>query len=162
MKNKSRKRFISCTLAVMVLIMSTLSQGKTVQVNAIESYDIPSMKKEKINNNKYLKQIKSEFKLSDIPKELKEIDSVDALDLYSVTTIKKDNKRIVHIFDSPIKYYDKKKQEIKFIDNSFKESVKNTEENNTYAYENAENDIKIYIPYDSTENVSVEDTEEYH
>lgn len=79
--------------------------------------------------------------------------------MYSITTIEKDNKRTLHIFDNPIKYYDKKNHEVKFINNSFKKSIKKTEHGDTYAYENAENDIKVYIPQKNDEDIAVENAD---
>lgn len=111
MKSTSIKKIISCTLAVMVLITSTFSLGTTLKVNAIDSYEINSIKNKKSKVKKKLKQIKANLKLSDIPVELKEnaeidtatlkgIDSVDGLDLYSITTIEKDNKRTLHMSET--------------------------------------------------------------
>lgn len=170
MKSTSNKKVISCTLAIMVLITSTFSLRTTIEVNAIDSFEVHSVKQEKVNNKKKSKQVKADFKLSDIPEELKEntqidtrqlkgIDSVDGLDLYSLTTIEKDNKRVLHIFDNPIKYYDKKNREVKFINNSFKKSRKMTEQGKTYAYENEANDIKVYIPQNNDENIAVENAD---
>lgn len=170
MKSTSIKKFISCTLAAMVLITSTFSIETTIKAKVIDSFDIYSIKNEKYKAKKKLKPIKADFKLSDIPRELKEnaeidtaklkgIDSVDNLDLYSITTIEKDNKRTLRIFDNPIKYYDKKNHEVKFINNSFKKSEKKTKQGNKYAYENADNDIKVYIPQNNNENVSVENAD---
>ena len=48
MKSTSIKKIISCTLAVMVLITSTFSLGTTLKENAIDSYEINSIKNKKV------------------------------------------------------------------------------------------------------------------
>ncbi len=77
MKSTSNKKVISCTLAIIVLITSTFSLRTTIKVNAIDSFEVHSVKQEKVNNKKKSKQVKADFKLSDIPDDLKENTQID-------------------------------------------------------------------------------------
>lgn len=77
----------------------------------------------------------TKFSIKDVPDELienadvnvnkvKAIDEVDSLDLKSFTTVNSNNTKTVHVYNEPIKYYDKKENCIKFIDSSLKKSEK--------------------------------------
>lgn len=112
--------------------------------------------------------LKTRFKKTDIPQELvedvgidlgaiKDIDETDSLDLYSFTTVKKDNSKTLYIFDSPVKYYDKKENKVRFIDNSLKKSNRQVHKSVTYELENSSNNVKIYVPKKNDESILVED-----
>lgn len=150
---------ISDILIIVILIMNIFSQN-VIKIKATEekngSYD--SIIRQKGINTK--------LQVSDIPKAIKDaiqfnkkkiktLDSVDALDLYSLTTIKENNVRELHIFDNPIKYYDRGKNEVKFIDNTLIKSNEKTEDGRPYAYENNANAIKIYIPKTNNDGICI-------
>lgn len=92
--------------------------------------------------------------------EVKDIDGVDNLDLHSFTTVNKDQSKTLHVFESPVKYYDKEENEIKFIDNDFMQSNEIISGNDSYAYENKDNAIKVYLPENSREYVTIMNQEE--
>lgn len=126
--------------------------------------DIPSKKEQELIKN-------TELNKEDIPEEIlenadvtldeiKDIDETDNLDLNSFTTVNQDNSKTLHIFQSPVKYYDEKQNQIKFIDNTLKSSRKTTSGEKKYAYENKSNNIKTYLPENSREYVSITDTNE--
>lgn len=125
---------------------------------------IPSKKEQELIEN-------TDFSLSDVPEELlenanvkseevKDIDGVDNLDLHSFTTVNKDQSKTLHVFESPVKYYDKEENEIKFIDNDFMQSNEIISGNDSYAYENKDNAIKVYLPENSREYVTIMNQEE--
>ena len=126
--------------------------------------DIPSKKEQELIDN-------TDFSLSDVPEELlenadagsgkaKDIDGVDNLDLHSFTTINNDNSKTLHVFETPVKFYDEEESEVKFIDNGLTRSDENLSKNETYAYENKENAIKVYLPGSSREHVTITNQDE--
>lgn len=108
----------------------------------------------------------TDFSLEDVPDELldstdvdldevTDIDDVDKLDLHSFTTVNEDNTKTLHVFDTPVKYYDEEENEIKFIDNSLERSRETDTNGGEYAFENSENSTKVYLPENSREYVSI-------
>ena len=143
-------------------ISKTLRADGAEQDNPLSG--IPSKKEQELIEN-------TDFSLSDVPEELlenanvnseevKDIDGVDNLDLHSFTTVNKDQSKTLHMFESPVKYYDKEENEIKFIDNDFMQSNEIISGNDSYAYENKDNAIKVYLPENSREYVTIMNQEE--
>ncbi len=157
-KKNLKVKFVSGILIAMILVTNTFSLN-LIKVNATEQSHI--------DNQKIKKKIKTNLHIINMPKELKDnlemdttrikdIDSVDAFDLHSLTTISKDNIRKLYIFDNPIKYYDSENNEVKFIDNTLVKSNEKSKKGEKYAYENSANDIKVYIPKTNKESVCIE------
>lgn len=108
----------------------------------------------------------TDFSIDDVPDELLEsvdldsdevtdIDEVDKLDLHSFTTVNEDSTKTLHVFETPIKYYDETENEVKFIDNSLERSDETDANGEEYAFENTENSTKVYLPENSSEYVSI-------
>ena len=145
---------------IMLLIISMTVTGMERSVYANEKTENNNVTK---NVEEARNLIDPNFTVEDLPDELisnanikkknvKGIDTVDSLDLKSFTTVNSNNTKTVHIYNEPIKFYDKKEKCIKFIDSSLKESEKSK-----YLYENTEGQYKIFIPQKMEDYVLIED-----
>lgn len=171
---KIAKKMLAGIIVCITIISSVNYQGIFFKSSAKENREQlnnESTQKQIFSDSKDISSIKADFEKTDIPDDLleevdidlnkvKDIDDVDNLELSSFTTIKKDNTKTLYIFDAPVKYYDKKHNEVKFIDNSFKKSKKRLNKNETYELENASNSIKLYVPKKNNDSILVENEEQ--
>jgi hypothetical protein len=163
---KALKQSISFILIIVLVTALIPSQAFTqdpddLPTNEIETEE-PNPTPDDAEEDREL--IDEELTVSNIPDELLEatdidvenikgLDDMDSANLYSVTTINEDDSRTLHIFNTPVKYYDKEDDKIKFIDNTLTKSDKKSIKNGTYAFENAANSVKTYLPKTSDEYI---------
>ena len=83
------------------------------------------------------------------------LDTADAANMYSLTTINNQGTRALQIFAGPIKFKDEKSGKIKFIDNTMKISDKKNKNGKKYAFENTENSVKVYLPQVISDGVQI-------
>lgn len=171
---KVAKKILAGTIVCITLISSVNFHITTVEGDAktkIKELSNRLVQNQKNYNSKEADLLKTDFEKTDIPKDLvedvdidlnkvKDLDDIDSLDLHSFTTIRKDNTKTLYIFDAPIKYYDKKDNKVKFIDNSFKQSKRVCDKNEMYELENVSNSVKVFIPKKNNDSILIENEEQ--
>lgn len=150
-----------------IKVKADLAEKNAQKVSEEKQNDVAEKSVTDISEKKEAELVENtDFSLEDVPDELldsidvdidevKDIDDVDILDLNSFTTVNEDNTKTLHIFETPIKYYDEVENEVKFIDNSLERSDETADNGEDYAYENKENSTKVYLPEKSSEYISI-------
>ena len=159
------KKHLYCSISIIGVILvciMNVSAAADVTSGSLEYNGKPSS--EAFERSESGKDI-SKLKLENVPRELAlnsylanagdknskqpkavGIDTFGADNLASFTTINDNGSKSMYLFADPVKYVDKKTNEIKFIDNSMKKLGFLDGLLSRTAYENTENDIKVSLP----------------
>ncbi|PWM42882.1 MAG: hypothetical protein DBX47_07715 [Clostridiales bacterium] len=132
-------------------ITADLESQSTTKELSEKGHGLQNMKLEKLPD-----KLKDNSDLSKKSKNKKAIgiDTVDADMMESFTTINEDGSKTLRIYSTPIKYVDKKTNEIKFIDNTLVETLNESGES---TYKNKSGDINISLPKKLEKGTSVND-----
>jgi len=143
----SKQKYLRIT-AMIVSIIMLLSSTTILTAFKID-------KDGEFNKGEHRTESIENLTLNNLPEELKRsldmskvagLDTVDAENLSTFTTINNDGSRELTINAYPIKYIDNQTGKIEFKDNTLIESTTKNSNGSKYAYENKANDIKTYLP----------------
>jgi len=166
-KSKVLSRIISFVLILTIFTISA-SAADVFDSTSSESFAESNARTEQLQIEKEREKALSEYKIDKIPsviendilqtdsKKAISLDTSDAEELSSFTTINEDGSKTVYSYECPVKYIDEESGKIKFIENNLTEPGFFSGLFSKTAYEKTDGPVGVKLPKDIRDSITLD------